>query len=400
MTQSTSWCTNWDAYNVPALWRMIADEGDLRGWKQVQAWFRMRSAIDAYRERLEACRKALQEHWPPDRSPASAAFIAHLDGLIASMLQTAANAEQTARGLAGIMDTLAKAKDELEPLYGRWLEVSGDLTPHWWDGAEDELNAKARDIMWRTELAVRDYSSLIDMPPEHQYQGGSYPGGPVPIGWNEGNRGLIGHSQYGWDEKSVIKQPQVSVTEPQPPVELTAPPLSHPGPVLSDTPTAPTAPPVTSVPSDVGADPSVSRPGGAGRLPLPPIRNALPTRDLMRRSSEHPRTGRAVLPSRAPLSGTTSTTIPTGRSPMTQVPMPAVPPPPAGGRPGNTAPRPTAYGTHRISGGHIVTMVRDGRRGTRLSPNQSDMAEPGVAVIVPPQPRPHDPGPGIIGIDR
>src|SRR5436305_8499496 len=94
--------TDWGRFDVPALWAMAAMEDSSGSWTQVWAWWRCRDALDAYRRHLAACRSALADKWPPERSPASAAFIGHLDDIIKSVGTTAEAAGSNAVALAGI----------------------------------------------------------------------------------------------------------------------------------------------------------------------------------------------------------------------------------------------------------------------------------------------------------
>lgn len=405
MSQSAGWCTNWDAYDLPRLWQMVSGEDDDQGWAQVQAWFRLRSAVNACRERLQACRQALQDQWPPDKSPASAAFIAYIDQLTISMAQTAASAERTAHGLAGIMSALATAKAEMEPLYENWREVSNDLTPRWWDGAEDELNAKARAIMRTAEMAVADYTPMIEIPPKYELRGARNPISNISAG-EPGEKGSSTEFGIGTDLAGSLPQVPHHPPPPLPSVD----PVSSSGPVLSGMPTS-----TTHSPSSPSSAPSTNSPIGSGQgsnsgVPISPVPGPLPSdRSTATRSIRGTRVRQiGILPTplvsptgsgvRRP-TGTTASRSTTAGAPLA-IPVAAA----KGARERVASARLIAPdNTYRAQHGNTIGLPSQSRRDTECDAilDGTWSVEVGVApVIIPPQPRPHDPGPGIIGIDR
>ena len=414
MSQSAGWCTNWDAYDLPRLWQMVSGEDDDQGWAQVQAWFRLRSAVNACRERLQACRQALQDQWPPDKSPASAAFIAYIDQLTISMAQTAASAERTAHGLAGIMSALATAKAEMEPLYENWREVSNDLTPRWWDGAEDELNAKARAIMRTAEMAVADYTPMIEIPPKYDLGLRKEPVVRVGPDTSNGEDRSPGPVMSSTVARAVPPVPH----DPPPPLPRFDPALPGSGPVLSGAP-APATFPMGNPASVPSTGSSAIGPSSFGGTPISPVAPVSPgagplsnrksniTRSLQRNSTRIPGPGGIPMAPVVPRAGSVASQPARGaasRPANTGIPIVA---PTAGANrstSGTTPTYPTTVGgTYRTRDDHLVTLPGRARHATRWDNDLDDAwaIEIGVTpVITPPQPRPHEPGPGIIGIDR
>jgi hypothetical protein len=181
MTQpSGGWCTNWDAYNTRQIWDMVSGEDDPQGWRQVNAWGNFEQAVSAQRRRLMACRQALAEKWPPDSSEASRVFIAEMDNLIKNMDASLQAASSTASGLAGIMQALASAKRELGPIRQEYEDKSSDLMIRQLDHAEDEIDARARQVMFRAEMAVSDYTPMIKPPPRYQLAVSTQKSFPAP----------------------------------------------------------------------------------------------------------------------------------------------------------------------------------------------------------------------------
>ncbi|HEX5741043.1 MAG TPA: hypothetical protein VFY17_05745, partial [Pilimelia sp.] len=141
-------------YTVPALWQSLSDVGDARAYRHVETWRRAADSLRTQKERLQACREALVRRWPPERSPASAAFVARLDELAGSMVEAEHAAVSTMHRLMGVLDALGEARTRLEPVYRAYVEKSTDATPRFWDREEDRLNEQARTIMVDAESRV------------------------------------------------------------------------------------------------------------------------------------------------------------------------------------------------------------------------------------------------------
>lgn len=408
MTEPETWCTDWAAYDVPRLWAMVSTEDSSEAWAQVSAWFRLRDAVDDQRERLAACRQALIAVWPPERSEASTAFLAVLDELVGSMTDTVAAADSTARGLAGVLESLATAKKQIKPLYDEWVARSTDLTPRWIDGAEDELNAKARAVMVEAESAVahftpmiksaaryeldiwRDPGSLVD--PGERSIGVSRTPSPVPPVPHDPPLPLPGLSPAVSrpPDAPVLAGGLVPAPTPVPPPQLSAPATPpHTVPGQSD-PLVPA--PAWLVPTSRG--PGLT-PGGIIGSTVPSVPTATPTRSTASGSAA----ARGTVPG---LVGPGS--IPSGAA------VPARPSIGAGADRSGHPPRhlvPPAGNGYRTPDGHVVTV--SGLGPPHASTPQRPPGDPldpwavhgGIPpVVTPDPPRQHDCGQGVIGIDR
>jgi hypothetical protein len=415
MTSPGGWCTNWGAYNAPAIWEMVAGEDDPEGWRQVNAWGNFEQAVAAQRKRLVDCRRALMDKWPPDSSEASRAFIQQLDELIASMDQSLQAASSTARGLAGIMQALANARRELEPIKREYDDKSSDWTLRMFDHAEDELDEKARGVMSRAELVVRDYTPMLKPPPEYRLAPRSDTSTPFDPS-DTGGGGKAGGRDVGAD----------AMVSPVP----HDPPLPRPGadPVMPGnrewTPASPSGAGVGSGgPGLAGAPPPVTPPGGGG--PTPPAPPGGPTPSTVGpglggpgptgAGPWGPGIGPAVPPGmpvgpggagagRRPSASAASGRLGGGTGPFpggTQAGR-AMPPggviggAGAGGTPGATVPPAAGGGRGRRAEGA-------GGHGHGGDPDNPWEIEEGVPPVIEPaaesEPR-HDPGPGVIGLGR
>jgi hypothetical protein len=161
---SSSWCTNWGAFNTPRLWAMVSDEDDPDAWRQVAAWSQVSVAVGDQRARLQQAREALAAAWPPEPDSAAEAFVTELDTLIGRMDSGARDADTTATGLANILEALRTAKNQIQPLYDQYKSKNSDLVPSWWDNAEDEIDQQARTHMITAEQTVQQHVAQLKVP--------------------------------------------------------------------------------------------------------------------------------------------------------------------------------------------------------------------------------------------
>jgi len=161
---TSSWCTAWGSYNTPRLWAMVKDEDDPEAWRQVSAWGEISGAMKDQRALLLKAREALVSAWPPEQNKSAAAFVAEVDKLIGRMDAAKTEADDTATGLANILEALRQAKRNIEPLWEQYKQKSDDLVPAWWDNAEEELDKQAQSHMITAEQVVQDNVGRLRVP--------------------------------------------------------------------------------------------------------------------------------------------------------------------------------------------------------------------------------------------
>lgn len=455
-----AWCTNWGVYDVRSLWRMVEGEDDECGWEQVRAWRRMSDLVDEQRRRFVAAREALERRWPSDSSEASRVFVERLQGLVDSMGQAVAAAESTATGLNGIMETLAETRRRIAPLYEAYQAKANDLTPQFIDNAEDELNAQARQIMAESEQVVAQWGTLITPPPEYALGAERDPGDEVEIGSGSGTSGSDGS---GWEIPPMPYDPPPPLPGVSPvlpgtgtspggtgtaPTEPPAGPGVGDGPVLGGKPNPAPLPPSGGSGGVAPSVPGAPSPGSGGALPPwtgpTPSVPVTPPGGVVGQSAPRPSPGGSI--PRAP--GLGRGTGPGGRGPIVNPPggvigAPGVPGrggvggagsgvpcgpvvnPPGGviGQPGGAAgrggvgsgvSRGSAVSPHGGAIGQPSTAVRGTIGGAASGASRGSVTNPPVGVTgqsgirggaVRPAAgqagrRRHDPGPGIIGLDR
>jgi hypothetical protein len=418
--------TNWDALDVPALWTMVAGEDDESHWRHVRAWWTTENMLLGYRKRLEACRDALMAKWPPERSEAAGAFVRRVNEMIISVNQTLDTASKNAGGLIGVSSALMAAKRELKPIYDQWRQnediegttylVDSDtvpvqsVIPDLGDNWRGKLNEAARKVVSDSEQALFESARRMEPPPSFR----PIIDPPVP---DDGGNAPATHASGGGLRPPVI-----------PPPTLQGPPGA--GPILTggSNPLVP-QPPYPGVPVPPNGPPTPGGPGPGGGpwfVPTPPTGPGLPPGRVLEPGGPP---GRILEPggpaSRGRLPGPAGEFGTQGRFPGTTAGerMPLAPGGvigPQGGARTTAGGRPTGGAGRRVnpvggvigSGASGVTpsghtfQIRDPaesrRRGRReRDPNDPWAVDEGVPPVIEPGPEPrHDPGPGVIGIDR
>src|SRR3990172_8122095 len=83
----------WSSWDVPRIWDVIKIEGDEYAQSQWQGFANLASLLNAHADKLTKQRAALAAAWPAQNSPAAAAALNRVDGLIEAFRADAAAAE-------------------------------------------------------------------------------------------------------------------------------------------------------------------------------------------------------------------------------------------------------------------------------------------------------------------
>ncbi|MGC9671127.1 hypothetical protein ACNTMW_31850 [Planosporangium sp. 12N6] len=432
--------------------------------QQIQAWQKTSEMLDSHADRLRGYRDDLAAQWPPERNEAAAAYLRHLDDLLSAVSKTASASAVNHWQLVHTVEAIEQAHKTLKPLYDEYVgnekkladyreqirtaEATGSVAggvagrvaggrlgglvgdalggfgakagmelftsspvP---DGRQDHLNQQARAAMAALGGAAQDASSNMETPPPYD----------PPQVHEVDDAQHIGDSSTGGAHR--------------PPV--IAPPAHTRGSYLPEV-SAPSGQEAPDLPSSPSAGPVLTG-GTVGTLPasghLPGTGNPMPSPT----GSPMPGTVFGVPPV-AGTPGVGATRVSgfgrPGGGPVTGPVARALPPGgviggaggfgPAGRRGTAGAPRvnpvggvlgqggggPAAVGGSKGGaaasrggvGPGVLGGQRAGRRGGEGEERAWDPDNPwavgeGVAPVIEPghEPRSHDAGPGVIGIDR
>jgi hypothetical protein len=200
--------TDWSVYQVPQMASFLHDDRE-PAWTQVGAWRGTHNVLLDAAAALARARGQLAELWPEGQSAAATAFFDFADGLAASMRDTAAVAQANATALQNTLSALGAAQSSVDDLHAEWqtyaahAESTGgpDASSQW---AQD-LNAKAQTQMATTDDIIFDNARRLLVanpffPPTREpltpIPAGADGGGASGIEWHAA-RGVTGRDMPG-----------------------------------------------------------------------------------------------------------------------------------------------------------------------------------------------------------
>jgi hypothetical protein len=203
-------CVDWSRFAVPALAGFL-DEDLGPGWAQVTAWWHAHDLTVEHLGVMRQARAAVVAAWPPSVNQAAAAYVDQLDGLLASMENMRVAAEANARALSGILTVLTQARNTVDELHEQWkqqpstwettaLTVASVLSGNGQNVADVQalnihrasLNTQAQAVMRAADQSAYEYLPQLVVVPPRQSSGvfsgpsapsddsGSHGGSPRP----------------------------------------------------------------------------------------------------------------------------------------------------------------------------------------------------------------------------
>ncbi|MGI5244441.1 hypothetical protein [Dactylosporangium sp. CA-139066] len=154
-------------YSLPQLWAVVAVEDPETGFAHVNALNRLRAAIEQQRDNLRGHRDRLMEGWPPERSDASAAFVGRINDLIDALTYMARATGQICVGVDETYASIRDARRQLESLHAGYPRSTGQgiAVARTSDPALDQ---RGRDVMiaadGRIADAAKSYSTPLPTP--------------------------------------------------------------------------------------------------------------------------------------------------------------------------------------------------------------------------------------------
>lgn len=391
---------NWDQYRLAQIWEMVKNESTAVGERQAQAWTDTAELCEDQANQLERAAAQLAQTWVPTPGTAAEGFQQWLRRFTDSMRGSASAARTNSATISDITYQMAAAREKIARLMAQgnqYQQAEQTGTPRYTVpgrvpppaqprgpntpplGWRNTLDQQAREVMTHTETTVILQADRVQIPPKMADLGSERIDAPPPIPAPTWPGQLVGGQMFAHGESlasAAITAPMLPndpghdpFGEDSLPVLDGFNPGSLPGPVPTDHWPTPGSIRTTPIETVTGL---VQTPAGPALAPggMIGVRQ----------------------PSDSPSSGQRSTTQPhvTGTNTASRSGvMPPMVPPPVGARSG--------AGQSPIGG-------RGGgvRRGKHHDPTDPwAVPEGGPAVLQPPtEPIEHDPGPGVIGLDR
>jgi hypothetical protein len=383
-------------HNLHQLWQILAAEDPETGFTHVNTLNRLRAALEQQRDNLRSQRDHLSEAWPPDRSEAAAAFVAQLNEMIDAITYTATAAARICTGVDATFAAIRDARRRLEALKadyphrgtGQGLVVAQPSDP--------DLDRRAREVMIATDTkiatAAKSYST-----PLPRYQRVIEPGVEI-VESGEGPTGSAVGRSTGGGSHSLLLQPPVFDPPSGGGGTDTRTRDDNPGPV-----------PAGELPARANTPA-----GGGGTGPLPSFGPMGVIGGDVRSGGPAPVPGSVVglrpgvVGPDGVIGGTRPSAPPAGQ--ILGGPMSGIAAQPGATRAGRNRrsgrPEPPAESTTpgRVAGGYQDRSYEEyaqRRRSRRSEDDELWPVEEGVAPVLDAVPEHrHDPGPGVLGIDR
>jgi hypothetical protein len=389
----------WSRYDVPGLVTLLTYEDANAITEQLGGWWRAETTLTEYRRRLEACRDALAQNWPPERSEAAAAFVQQVNATIEELNAAVGAIGRNAGALAQTDNILSLAKRDLESIHQEWqgyaireqdAEIEAQsltlgevkptgLDPDW----REQLNQRARTLMSHVERDIAaSAQSMVPTPSPGSYEKlatwepSEETGNESAAGFNGSASGLSNQPHV---RPPYIREPSMLVGSDSP-ASTGAPELA--GISASDPTTAGAVGP-RPLPSGPGTGSSTH--GAVELAPLPAVSRppAAPNvGEALLKIGSSQILGAPAVPGRRvnPVGGVINGEPmgATRANGLQQSPQ------------GQQSMVPGGPGTRGVD-------MSNERRGSRIGTGAEEwhVSRGGPAIL-----QPHDPGPGVIGIDR
>jgi hypothetical protein len=164
---------------------MVAAENEEDAQRHLATLDRQRVALEAQRDSLRTLRDDLTAGWPPDKSEAATAFLDKVNDMIDAMTQTAVGAGEVRANLSHIVGAIGQARDELAPLVAQYDKATATADPRIGRQTQKLLDERARGILVALDATVLSASPRLDVPLP-QYGRFTGPGRLTPASTNVG----------------------------------------------------------------------------------------------------------------------------------------------------------------------------------------------------------------------
>lgn len=387
--------TDWTEYQVPTLAEFLKDNlGPAQ--EQVGAWNIAHDSIGQAARRLLEARAALAEAWPPERSHAAAAYFHVVDELIFSMQATADAAIANRNALNNTLNALESARAKVDVLYSEWRAYAAHADTSGLSEQQDvtaggdawawDLNTEAQQHMVTTDEIIFDNTRALIIPAVFQMPSKIGEVTPIPSPRTPSSQSLTPSTEIHIDGQSMgegLGSPLLAGIGGSPLSAPNTPGFGQPSkPSTREATTAmpPGSPMGAMFRANESSTPGRSRSVRGGSIGQDPQSHTGTSVNLTRpeavtsaAQSSQGRAGEVDMDRGAPASGTAS---------VTEMPAQA-----------------SAMLSPGMAGRSHDEIHRRGRRTKQRVPWNVSAGVPSV-ICASSESDMHDPGPGVIGIDR
>lgn len=383
-------------WRLPQLWEMVADESINDASVHLMNLRRQQIALEVQRDRLRLLRDELIVGWPPEKSGAAAVFVQRVDDMIRALDGTARGAGDLRMRVNQVVGIVNEARDEIESLVVQYQNAAKAADLRVGRHTQKLLDERARAIFVAVDEALSPIlpSLRLELPTYKPFTVSgviesptpSVPGGGEASDVKGRNGSGLASSRFDPPLPAAVDEPDAFGLASGGPVDVGVqgvgqPPMqslagSEPGwPRLG----GPASPPVIGV-----TMPGISR-------QVNPVRIAETGEGLVRGATAAGHPVSSVVPPRIATAGSGSGTVLRGR--------PAVTPHP--GLMGSSAIRPAGSSAEYRDRSYEEYVARRREPVQHWDEGDGWSVQEGVPPVLDAAPdRPHEPGPGVLGLDR
>ncbi len=427
----TTPATDWGPYGLADIWDMVRDD-NFDNFSHVRAWEKMRVLCHGMADSLKAAAAELAQRWPPEQSPAAEAFKEKLELLALTFSDAGDAAGTNGPTLAEVNGTFAGSHGRIAQLCRSWEQMERDEAARV-TIARRVLGVGSIPIIGMLPVALPVVNGMSDrqvlavsntQPARFVVDQAGAP--TVPTDWRQNldsqARGVMAANDREIVDAGSRIQPSPILHPIEDVTELAAAQGGGPTgggfvktsvgpPSIPHFPTGnPERPPTLdgavlsggTPAAGPGSGPNSPFPSTAGGAPVQPGGGSVPW--VMTPAGPAMASG-GVIGERTP--GPRGSLGPNGAGPGGIVPMASQPTRPAGAAAGRGFVAPPGGLIGGVPPGRPSApnsgVARGSMRRQRGKDEESDWVVPsGVPGVLQPDPEPemHDPGPGVLGIDR
>jgi hypothetical protein len=183
--------TDWMAKDVIQMWQTIQNQDTTAHYQLLAGWRKSYELTLEHLSHVQSYRENLAQAWPPEKSPASAAYLQRLDGLIANLQSTYDAAVANHDAFASATLAISLSRDDVEKIYNEYTSNQAKLEefknrpyvaagksavppqkPPVADGRQEQLNNQAQSIMYGLSGEIIQARTQITKPPVYVPSGG------------------------------------------------------------------------------------------------------------------------------------------------------------------------------------------------------------------------------------
>jgi hypothetical protein len=176
--------TDWMAMDVIHMWQAIQNQDTTAHYQLLAGWRKSYELTLEHLSHVQSYRQNLAEAWPPEKSPASAAYLQRLDDLIANLQSTYDAAVANHDAFANATLAISLSRTDVEKIYNEYTSNQAKLEefknrpyvaagksavppqkPPVPDGRQEQLNNQARSIMYGLSSEIIQAKTQITKPP-------------------------------------------------------------------------------------------------------------------------------------------------------------------------------------------------------------------------------------------